>query len=71
MEGLCKGKANTNVTCTTWVVGRITAYRAVLRLTGLRGRSVTLGLQKAQLRKGQQWGILDNERKLDLATLRE
>jgi len=66
-----KGKTNIGITCTTWVVGRFKAYQAVLRLTGLRGRSVTLGLQKAQLRKGQQWGILDNERKLDLATLRE
>jgi len=34
----------------TWVVGEFIVYQAVLRLTGLRGRPVTLGLQKAQLR---------------------
>jgi len=39
-----------DVTYITWVVGVKKAPQAVLRLAGLRGRSATLGLQKAQLR---------------------
>jgi len=42
-------KINMDATYITWGVGKITAYLTVLRLTGLRGWSVTLGLQKAQL----------------------
>jgi len=38
-----------NMTCRMWVVGGGLVYQAVWHLTGLRGRSVTLGLQKAQL----------------------
>jgi len=55
-----------------WVVGKVTTFQTVLHLTGLRGRSVTLGLQQGPaLDITQQWGILDNELALDLVTLRE
>jgi len=53
------------------VVGEVRAYQAS-RLDGLGGRPFTLELKQGPaLDWGQQCGILDNERKLDPATLRE
>lgn len=44
-----------------WVVGEVAAPQAVLRLAGLRGRSVTSGLQHGPTSVSElQWGILDN-----------
>lgn len=53
------------------VVGAVKAHQAS-RLDGLGGRPFTLELKQCPaLVCGQQCGILDNERKLDPATLRE
>ena len=53
----------------SWKFKRLTSQRS---LVGLWGWSATLGLKKGpNFHGGQQWGILDNGRKLDPAILHE